>query len=158
VLRNRETIASLMQSVLQRGLTDYDCGIKIVTVQLQDVTPPKPVEASFNEVNKAQQERSRLENEAMQEYNRIIPLARGEAKRRVAEAEGYELDRVNRARGEVSRFTELLSAYKESPEVTRKRMYLEAVEEVLPRVKSIVVAEGDGVLKLLPLQSQGGAR
>jgi membrane protease subunit HflK len=158
VLRNRETIASLMQTELQKGLTDYGCGIKIVTVQLQDVTPPKPVEASFNEVNKAQQERSRLENEAMQEYNRIIPLARGEAKRRVAEAEGYELDRVNRAKGEVARFTELLAAYKESPEVTRKRMYLEAIEEVLPKVRSIVVAEGDGVLKLLPLQRDGGGR
>jgi len=158
VLRNRETMAGLMQERLQKGLNNYECGIRVVTVQLQDVTPPKPVEASFNEVNKAQQERSRLENEAMQEYNRVIPLARGEAKRRVAEAEGYSLDRVNRAKGEVARFTELLAAYKESPEVTRKRLYLEAVEEVLPRVKQVIVAEGDGVLKLLPLGGAGGAR
>jgi membrane protease subunit HflK len=158
VLRNRETIASLMQNELQSGLNDYEAGIKVLTVQLQDVTPPGPVEASFNEVNKAQQERSRLENEAMQEYNRVIPLARGEAKKRVAEAEGYSLDRVNRAKGEVARFTELLAAYNESPEVTRKRLYLEAVEEVLPKVKRIVVADSEGVLKFLPLEGQGGAR
>lgn len=155
VLRNRETIASLMQKELQDGLNTYEAGIKVLTVQLQDVTPPGPVQASFNEVNKAQQERSRLENEAMQEYNKVIPLARGEAKKAIAEAEGYELDRVNRAKGEVARFTELLSAYDESPEVTRKRLYLEAVEEVLPKVKRIVVAEGDGVLKLLPLEGPG---
>ena len=158
VLRNRETIASLMQTQLQAGLRDYETGVDILTVQLQDVTPPGPVEASFNEVNKAQQERSRLENEAMQEYNKVIPLARGEAKQRVAEAEGYALDRVNRARGEVARFTELLAAYRESPEVTRKRLYLETVEDVLPRVRRIVVADGDEVLKLLPLEGAGGAR
>jgi len=158
VLRNRETIASLMQGELQNGLNTYEAGVKVLTVQLQDVTPPGPVEASFNEVNKAQQERSRLENEAMQEYNKVIPLSRGEAKKTVAEAEGYELDRVNRAKGEVARFTELLAAYKESPEVTRKRLYLEAIEEVLPRVKHIIVAEADGILKLLPLEGQGGAR
>ena len=109
-------------------------------------------------MNKAQQERSRLENEAMQAYNKVIPLARGEAKKRVAEAEGYEIDRVNRAKGEVARFTELLAAYKESPEVTHQRLYLEAVEEVLPRVRHVIVAEGDGVLKLLPLDVLGGAR
>jgi len=163
VLRNRETIASLMQKELQAGLRTYEAGVKVLTVQLQDVTPPGPVQASFNEVNKAQQERSRLENEAMQDYNKIIPLARGEAKQAIAEAEGYELDRVNRAKGEVARFTELLAAYKESPEVTRKRLYLEAIEEVLPRVKRIVVADGDGVLKFLPLEgsdagSRGGVR
>ena len=158
VLRNRETIASLMQDELQAGLNDYESGIRVMTVQLQDVTPPGPVQASFNEVNKAQQERSRLENEAMQEYNKVIPLARGEAKQRIAEAEGYELDRVNRSKGEVARFTELLAAYSESPDVTRRRLYLEAVEEVLPRVKRIVVAEGDGVLKLLPLDGPGGVR
>ena len=157
VLRNRETIASLMQNELQAGLRTYEAGIKVLTVQLQDVTPPGPVQASFNEVNKAQQERSRLENEAMQEYNKVIPLARGEAKQAIAEAEGYELDRVNRAKGEVARFTELLSAYKESPEVTRKRLYLEAIEEVLPRVKRIVVADGDGVLKFLPLEGRDAA-
>jgi membrane protease subunit HflK len=158
VLRNRETIASLMQAELQSGLNTYEAGIDVVTVQLQDVTPPGPVEASFNEVNKAQQERSRLENEAMQEYNKVIPLSRGEAKQTVAEAEGYELDRVNHAKGEVARFTELLAAYKESPQVTRKRLYLEAMEEVLPHVKRIVVADSDGILKLLPLAEPGGAR
>ncbi len=158
VLRNRETIAGLMQAELQAGLNDYETGIDVMTVQLQDVTPPQAVEASFNEVNKAQQERSRLENEAMQEYNKVIPLSRGEAKQRIAEAEGYALDRVNRAKGEVARFSELLAAYRESPEVTRKRLYLETLEDVLPRVKRIVVADGDGVLKFLPLDNAGGVR
>ena len=159
VLRNRESIAGQTQAELQRILNEYECGVKIVTVQLQDVTPPVPVAQSFNEVNKAQQERSRAENEAMQEYNRVIPLAKGQAKQRIAAAEGYAIDRINRAKGEVARYSLLLEEYQRAPEVTRKRMYLEAIESVLPRVRRIVVADDDGgVLKLLPLEGAGGVR
>ncbi len=158
VLRNRESVAALMQKRLSKSLDDYKAGVRVVTVQLQNVTPPPKVSDSFNEVNKAQQERSQLENEAMQEYNRVIPLASGEGRQRIAESEGYAIDRTNRAQGEIAKFTELLAEYKRSRVVTRKRLYLETLEEVLPKVKRIVVASEGGVLKLLPLEGQGGVR
>jgi membrane protease subunit HflK len=127
-------------------------------VELQNVPPPEKVRESFNEVNSAQQERSRLENEAERDRNSVIPRARGKAEKQIEEAEGYAIDRVNRAKGDVARFVELLAAYEESPEVTRQRLYLETVERVLPRVKRIVVADGDGVLKLLPIDGAGGGK
>ena len=149
--RQREQIAQQVQKQLQELLDGYDAGVQVVTVKLQNAVPPQPVQAAFNEVNAAQQERSQLENEAQREYNKAIAQARGEALRAVSEAEGYAIDRVNRAKGDVARFTELLSVYKTSPEVTRKRLYLEAIEEVLPGVQRVIVADEKGVLKLLPL-------
>ena len=115
------------------------------------------MQAAFNEVNAAQQERSQLENEAQREYNKAIAQARGEALREVAEAEGYAVDRVNRAKGDVARFVALVAVYKLSPEVTRQRLFLETMERTLPEVKSIVVASEDGVLKMLPIAGGGGA-
>lgn len=103
-------------------------------------------------MNAAQQERSQLENEAQREYNKAIAQARGEALRAVSESEGYAVDRVNRAKGDVARFIKLLEVYKTSPEVTRRRLYLEAIEDILPGVSRVVVADDDGgVLKFLPL-------
>ncbi len=156
VLVGRESIAGLSQSELQRTLNDYESGVQILTVQLQDVTPPEEVAQSFNEVNKAEQERSRAENEAMQDYNRVIPLARGEAKKRIAESEGYAIDRVNRAKGAVAQFEALRLEYERAPRVTRHRMYMEMLEAVLPNVSRIIVADdAGGVLKLLPLDGGG---
>ena len=130
----------------------------IVTVKLQNAAPPGPVQAAFNEVNAAQQERSQLENEAQREYNKGIAQARGNALREVSEAEGYAVDRVNRAKGDVARFVELVQVYKQSPEVTRQRLFLETIERVLPNVARVIVASGDGVLKMLPLTSGGGGK
>ena len=115
--------------------------------------------SSFREVNSAEQERSQLENEAEREYNKVIPKARGEAEQVLEQAKGYAVDRVNRAKGDVARFIELLAAYRESKDVTRRRLYLETVEKVLPKVRRIVVASDEGVLKLLPIDTTpGGGR
>jgi len=129
---------------------------------LQDVNPPDPVKPSFNAVNEAQQEKEKLINQAQSEYNREIPRAKGEAEQTINEAEGYALDRVNRAEGNASRFDAIYTAYRKAPEVTRNRMYLETMIEVLPNVKSKVIVDDQlkGLLPLLNLNpstaSQGG--
>ncbi len=136
----------------------YQTGIELQQILLQDVNPPEPVKASFNEVNKAQQEREQRRNEAETRYKNIIPRARGEAEQTIAEAEGYATDRVNRSKGNVAAFNELLSAYQQYPEVTRTRMFLETLERVLPKLKSKVIVDSElkGVLPLLQLNGQGG--
>jgi membrane protease subunit HflK len=149
--RQREQIATQVEDELQVLLDRYGTGVQIVTVKLQNAVPPGPVQAAFNEVNAAQQERSQLENEAQREYNKAIAQARGEALREVSEAEGYAVDRVNRAEGDVARFKELIGVYQESPEVTRRRLYLETIEKVLPGVDRVIVVADDGVMKWLPL-------
>jgi len=156
--RQREQIAQQVEDQLQKLLDQYGTGVQIVTVKLQNAVPPKPVQAAFNEVNAAQQERAQLENEAQREYNKAIAQARGDALRDVSEAEGYAIDRVNRAKGDVARFIELITVYQKSPEVTRRRLFLETIERVLPKVGRVVVANEDGVLKLLPLEKEGGAQ
>ncbi|MGH7899817.1 MAG: protease modulator HflK, partial [Candidatus Binatia bacterium] len=119
----------------------YGAGVKLVTVELQDVTPPDPVKPAFNEVNESRQDRERTINQAQEQANREIPKARGEAERMVTEAEGYAVERVNRARGEAERFNSILAEYKAVPEVTRRRLYLEAMTEILPKVKEVYVVD-----------------
>jgi len=120
---------------------------------LQDVNPPETVKPSFNAVNQAQQERETLINEAESEYNRVIPRARGEAEETIQLAEAYSLNRVNRATGEADRFNSLYEAYIKAPEVTKKRIYLETMERVLPRLdnKIILDEKGNNILPLLNL-------
>ena len=145
---------ALQAEVDRQELCDqYETGIKVEQVVLQDVNPPDPVKPSFNEVNEAQQQRSTLINEAQSEYNKVIPRARGEALQTIQEAEGYALDRVNRARGDSARFVALYEAYRRAPEVTRRRIYLETMNEILPKVERKIVVDGDleGVLPLLNL-------
>jgi len=155
--RQREQIGQQVEKELQTLLDRYETGVDVVTVKLQNAVPPGPVQAAFNEVNAAQQERSQLENEAQREYNKAIAQARGDALREVSEAEGYAIDRVNRAKGDVARFRELVEVYSVSPEVTRRRLFLETMERVLPDVRRVVVATDDGVLKMLPLALDGTA-
>jgi membrane protease subunit HflK len=133
-------------------------GITIDQVVLQDVNPPDPVKPSWDEVNQAQQQRDRMINEARAEYNRVIPRARGEAQQTVLQAEGYALDRVNRSQGDAARFTAIYDAYQDAPEVTRRRLYLETMQRILPRVgrKLYVDEDTTGVLPLLSLD--GGSR
>ncbi len=128
----------------------YDLGIKVDQVQLKNVNPPVKVQASFNEVNQAQQEKERAINVANGEYNKEIPRARGRAEQSIRAAEGYAQQRVNEAEGEVSAFKALLAEYLKAPEVTRKRLYLETMAEVLPKVKNKVIVS-DEVKGLLPL-------
>ena len=154
----RQEIETAVEGRLQALTEQYQMGIAIDQVVLQDVNPPDPVRPSWDEVSQAQQQRDRLINEALAEYNAVIPRARGEAEQTVLQAEGYALDRVNRAEGEASRFVAVEAAYRRAPEVTRQRMYLETMQQILPQVgRKVFVAEGTtGVLPLLSLDS--GAR
>ncbi|TPW09357.1 MAG: protease FtsH subunit HflK [bacterium] len=151
----RQEVADLAQVELQALCEQYDTGVKIEQVVLQDVNPPDQVKPSFNEVNQAQQEREKLINQAQSEYNRVIPRALGEAQQTIQEAEGYALDRVNRASGDSARFVALFAAYRKAPEITRKRIYLETMNEVLPKVTRKVIVDEDikGILPLLNLDA-----
>jgi len=151
----RAQVALQVTVDLQELCDQYETGIKVDQVVLQDVNPPDPVKPSFNAVNEAQQEKEKLINLAQSEYNREIPKARGAAQQTIQEAEGYALDRVNRSQGDALLFTAIYDAYRQAPEVTRTRMYLETMTEVLPQVQSkIIVDDGlKGVLPLLNLNS-----
>lgn len=147
----RQEVASSVEVLLQRLCDEYENGIRIDQVVLQDVNPPEPVKPSFNAVNEAQQERETLINQAEAEYNRVIPRARGEALETVQLAEAYALNRVNRAKGESDRFNSLFDSYVKAPEVTKQRIYLETMEKILPKIgnKIIVDEKGNNVLPLL---------
>jgi membrane protease subunit HflK len=149
----RQAIEDQVKQDLQALCDTYQTGIRVDQVVLQDVNPPDPVRPSFNEVNQAEQERERLINEAQSQYNQVIPRAEGEAKRTIQEAEGYALDRVNRAEGDAARFRALYAEYRKAPEVTRQRIYLETMNEILPKAGSKFVIDDDlqGVLPLLNL-------
>ncbi len=135
---------------IQQIMNQYDAGIDIITVELQDVVPPPAVQPAFNEVNEARQERERMINEAQKRVNQEIPRAEGEAIRAIAEAEGYATERVNRAMGETARFTAVLEQYRQAPEVTRSRLYLETLNQVLPTIGQVLVVQ-DGQASPLPL-------
>jgi len=152
----RQEIASEVERRLQELADQYETGIKIEQIVLQDVNPPDQVKPAFNEVNQAQQEKERMINEARAQYNSVIPRSRGEALQTVQQAEGYATDRVNRARGDAGRFTALLAAYRRAPEVTRRRIYLETMLSVYPNVKQKIVLDQslEGILPLLPLAQE----
>jgi len=158
----RALLANEIMVDLQSTLNNYDIGVRIVTVKFQDVTPPDPVKAAYNEVNESEQQRESLIFQAREQFNREVPRARGEAKKVLQEAEGYAVERVNKARGETNRFLALLTEYRKAPSVTRSRIYLETLEEVLPRLDEIYVmdAKNSGALPLLPLRKalEGGAK
>lgn len=151
----RQEVATSVEVLLQQMCDEYENGIRIDQVVLQDVNPPEPVKPSFNAVNEAQQERETLINRAEAEYNRVIPRARGEAAETIQLAEAYALNRVNRSRGEAERFVALYEAYIKAPEVTKQRIYLETMERVLPRIgnKIIVDEKGNNVLPLLNIDN-----
>jgi membrane protease subunit HflK len=149
----RQEIAAEVEQRLQDLCDQYETGIKVEQIVLQDVNPPDPVKPSFNEVNQAQQEREKLINQARADYNQIIPRASGQAQQTIEQAEGFATDRVNRARGDAELFVKVHAAYQRAPEVTRRRMYLETMGEIYPKVKRKVVLDEKlkGVLPLLPL-------
>ncbi len=152
----REEVALAVRELLQSIVDSYELGINIQVVVLQDVNPPDPVKASFNEVNQAQQEKEQLINQARAAYNQVIPRARGEAAQTILNAEGYALNRVNRAQGEAARFISIYNEYRKAKSVTRQRMYLEMVTGVLPEVRNKVLIDDDlsGVLPLLNLSGE----
>jgi modulator of FtsH protease HflK len=150
----RVEISNSVRDEIQAAMEKYDNGIRVVTVELQDVVPPAAVQPAFNEVNESRQERERMINEATKQANQEIPRAKGEANRLIAEAEGYAIERVNQARGETVRFSSILAEYRASPEVTRTRMYLETLNQVLPKVGAVYVVQdgGTGPIPLLNLK------
>ena len=158
----RANLANDIEKNLQGVLNQYDIGVRIVTVKFQDVTPPDPVKAAFNEVNEAEQQKESLIFQAREQYNREVPRARGEARQALQESEGYAIERINKARGETNRFQALLNEYRKAPEVTKRRIHIETLEEVLPRLEEIYVMDekGGGLLPLLPLRKslEGGAK
>lgn len=153
----RAEVALVVQERVQDICDQYDTGIKVEQVVLQDVNPPDAVKPSFNEVNEAQQEKAKLINQAQSEYNQVIPRARGEALQTVREAEGYALGRINHARGDSARFVAVYRAYMTAPEVTKKRMYLETMSKILPKVDRKVVVDGS-IKSLLPLLNLDGGK
>lgn len=151
----RQEIENDSKAVLQKVVQQYQLGMSIDLVQLKNVNPPKQVQASFNEVNQSQQEKQRSINVASGEYNKVVPRARGEAARLIAETQGYAQKRINEAEGDAALFTAVFAQYQKAPEVTRQRIFLETMSEVLPRVsrKVIVDDKAQQVLPLLQLQT-----
>jgi membrane protease subunit HflK len=147
VLSNRDLLAAGVKKELQEQLNRLFpkgmSGVNIGTVQFQDINPPDQVKPAFNEVNEADQDMKRLVNEAQETYNRVIPKAYGDAKKIIEEAYGYKAQRINDAKGETQRFNDILKEYKNAPEVTRKRMYLETMKDILPTVVSVYVIDKD---------------
>jgi len=146
----RQEIESEALIKMQSLSTKYAMGISIDQVQLKNINPPKPVQESFNEVNQAQQEKEKLINEARRDYNKVIPLALGEKDQRIREADGYRLKRINEALGDVARFNSLLAEYSKAPEVTRRRIYIETMEKVMPRIASKIIID-ETTKHILPL-------
>lgn len=138
---------------LQASLDYYKSGVQIEKLELQEVLPPGAVTASFNEVNEAEQEREKVINQSWEAYNKVIPQARGEAEKTIRESEGYALARVTKAEGDANKFLATWNAYKTAKDVTRKRLYLETLEEVIPQAGKIYVFEpkANNVLPLLKL-------
>jgi membrane protease subunit HflK len=159
VISKRKEIADEAQDLLQKELDEAETGIKVRTIEMKKTNVPEPVQPSFNEVNQAVQEKEKLIYQAREEYNKIIPAARGNAEKTIRSAEGYALDRVNRAKGDAARFLSLYEEYAKAENVTRRRLYLEAMLEVFPRLgdKYIVDADQKNLLPLLNLgKSIGG--
>ena len=154
----RQEIESEALSKMESLSSKYAMGVSIDQVQLKNINPPGPVQESFNEVNQAQQEKEKLINEARRDYNKVIPLAEGEKDQRIREADGYRLKRINEAEGDASRFNALLAEYTKAPEVTRRRIYLETLQEVMPSIRSkiIIDEQSQGILPLLNLDARRG--
>ncbi len=149
----RQDVENQMLVRLKSLVQTFGLGIAVDQVQLKDVHPPRQVQASFNEVNQAQQEREQAINMANGEYNKAVPRAKGMADQKITEAQGYALRRVNEARGDADRFNAQFTEYRKAPEVTRQRLYLETISEVMPLLKGkIILDEKAGrLLPLLPL-------
>ena len=156
----RQEIETEALTKMQELSSKYEMGISIDQVQLKNINPPGPVQESFNEVNQAQQEKEKLINEARRDYNKVIPLAEGEKDQRIREADGYRLKRINEAEGDASRFNALLTEYNKAPEVTRRRIYIETMQDVLPRLNSKIIVDQQmqGILPLLNLDAQKGEK
>jgi len=150
----RSRIALEAKEELQQLCDLYEIGIEVNQLIFQDVNPPDPVKPSFNEVNQSLQEKERKINEAWSEYNAAIPKAKGEAEQMIRAAEGYAMARVNEAEGDVKKFEAIYREYARAPQVTKKRLYLEAMKEILGNVNKKVILDEKGA-NVLPLLNLG---
>lgn len=159
VISKREEIADQAKGLLQKELDEAETGIDVVTIEMKKTNVPEPVQPSFNEVNQAVQEKERMVYQAKEEYNKAIPAAKGNAEKTIKSAEGYALDRVNRAKGDASRFLSLYAEYSKAKDVTRRRLYLETLRDVFPKMgnKYIIDEDQKNVLPLLYLGRERGA-
>jgi membrane protease subunit HflK len=158
VISKRDEIAIEARGLLQRELDGAETGIHVVTIEMKKTNVPPPVQPSFNEVNQATQEKEQMSYQAKEEYNKAIPAARGEAERTIREAEGYALNRVNRAKGDAARFSAVYEEFAKAKDVTKRRLYLEHMRNVIPQLgqKYIVDSDQKNMLPLLNLTNQGG--
>ncbi|MBU4316935.1 MAG: FtsH protease activity modulator HflK [Proteobacteria bacterium] len=156
IISKRNEISLEAAEVLQKELDNAETGIYIVSIEMKKTNVPGPVQASFNEVNQATQEKEQMIYQAREDYNKAIPAAKGEADRTIKAAEGYSLDRVNRAKGDASRFSAVYTEYAKAQDVTKRRMYLEMIKEVFPKLgpKYILDEDQKNVLPLLNLGQQ----
>jgi membrane protease subunit HflK len=159
VISKRDEIAVEARGLLQKELDQAETGIHIVTVEMKRTNVPGPVQPSFNEVNQATQEKEQMIYQAKEEYNKAIPAARGSADRTIKEAEGYALNRVNRSKGDASRFTSIYQEYAKAKDVTKRRLYLETLGDLFPRLgpKYIVDSDQKNFLPLLNMANKDGA-
>lgn len=150
----RVEIADEAKRLTQEVLDRYDMGIHIVTINLQDVNPPESVRPAFNDVNAAKQQQEEAINVAEREYNRVVPEARGRADQLLSDAEAYSINVVNRAKGDAARFRSISDEYQKAPEITRNRVYIEAMEELFANAQSMTIVDS-GLQGLLPIFSAG---
>ena len=151
----RQDIENSFLPLIQDITKQYKLGLRVDLVQLKNINPPQPVQASFDDVNNAQQEKQRDINEATGDYNSVVPKARGEADRMIAEAEGYATQRVNEATGDADYFNSLFAEYQKAPEVTRERMYLETMGKIIPSMGPKIIVDSQAanpVPMLMPLE------
>lgn len=160
VISKREEIAVASRILLQEKLDQMESGVHIVTIEMKRTNVPDPVQPSFNEVNQATQEKEQMIYQAREDYNKAIPAARGEAERTILAAQGYALDRVNRAKGDTSRFVNLYAEYRLAADITRQRLYLETMQQLLPNIgnKYIIDADQSNLLPFLNMAGQGGVK
>jgi len=159
VISKRQEIADQAKVLLQKELDGAETGINVVTIEMKKTNVPEPVQPSFNEVNQATQEKERMVYQAREEYNKAIPAAKGNAEKTIKAAEGYALDRINRAKGDAARFLSLYAEYSKAKDVTRRRIYLETLKDLFPKLgsKYIIDADQKNVLPLLNLGKEKGA-
>ncbi|MFH0727152.1 MAG: FtsH protease activity modulator HflK [Pseudomonadota bacterium] len=160
VITKRDEIAVEAKALLETELDNAEAGISIVTIEMKKTNVPTPVQASFNEVNQAVQDKETMIYQAKEDYNKAIPEARGEADRTVKTAEGYALERINQAKGDATRFLAQYGEYAKAKDITKRRMYLEVIGEVFPKLgqKYIVDSEQKNMLPLLNLGKESGAQ
>ena len=158
VISKREEIADQARQLLQKELDAAQTGIGVVTIEMKKTNVPEPVQPSFNEVNQATQEKEKTIYQAREDYNKAVPAAKGNAEKMIRSAEGYAMDRVNRARGNANRFLMIYKEYSKARDVTRRRLYLEAMKELIPKLGSKFIVDEDqkNLLPLLNLDQAKG--